>query len=260
MPLTGPDILLYEKKDRIVTITLNRPERLNALSLELEERLAEAWERFRDDDDAWVAIVTGSGDKAFCVGFDLKDQAERDRAGVEIPDVANRPSIRPETWKPIIAAINGYVVGGGFSLAQACDIRIAAEHIEFGITETQWNAPVPFAYELTRTLHLGHALEIALWGDRRISAQRGYEIGWINEVVSKEQLMDRAMEWASRMLDLAPRSVRNIKEIIYRGFHLSPSDGAAYAAALETNLHGMEDSIEGARAFKEHRKPQFKNR
>jgi enoyl-CoA hydratase/carnithine racemase len=259
MPMTGPDVLLYEKRDRIVTITMNRPERLNAWSVELIERLADAWKRFGDDEDAWVAIVTGAGDKAFAAGFDLADQAERDKAGIGLPE--HMPEPRPiEIWKPIIAAINGYALGGGFALAQACDIRIAAEHAEFSITETRWNMPAYYVYDLTRQLHLGHALEIALWGDRRLSAQRGFEIGWINEVVPREKLMARAKEWAERMLYLGPRAVRNLKEIIYRGFYMVPSEAAAFAKALEVNLRGMEDTVEGPRAFKEGRKPQFKNR
>jgi enoyl-CoA hydratase/carnithine racemase len=259
MPITGPEILLYEKQDRIVTITMNRPERLNAWSVELIERLEETWERFRDDDDAWVAIVTGAGDKAFCAGFDLADQAERDKAGLGLPKRMPEPT-PIEIWKPIIAAVNGYALGGGWALAQACDIRIAAEHAEFGIPETRWNMPAHYVYGLARRVHLGHALEIALWGDRRLSAQRGYEIGWINEVVPKEQLMDRAREWASRMLYLGPRAVRNLKEIIYRSLYMSPSEAEAFAKALETNLWGMEDTAEGPKAFQEGRKPQFKNR
>jgi len=259
MPITGPDILLYEKQDRIVTITMNRPERLNAWNMELIERLAEAWKQFRDDDNAWVAIVTGAGDKAFCAGVDLIEEAERGEAGIGLPE--HMPDPRPtEIWKPIIAAINGFALAGGWALAQSCDIRIAAEHAEFGIAETRWNLPAYFVHDLTRQLHLGHALEIALWGDHRLSAKRGYEIGWINEIVPKEQLMNRAKEWALRMLDLAPRSVRNLKEIIYRGFYMVPSEGAAFAKALEANLRNMEDTVEGPRAFKEGRKPKFKNR
>lgn len=259
MPITGPEILLYEKQDRIVTITMNRPERLNAWSMELIERLSEAWKRFRDDDGAWVAIVTGAGEKAFCAGVDLFEQAERGEAGIGLPE--NIPEPRPiEIWKPIIAAINGFALAGGWALAQSCDIRIAAEHAEFGIAETRWNLPAFFVHDLTRQLHLSHALEVALWGDRRLSAKRGYEIGWINEVVPKEQLMNRAREWALRMLDLAPRAVRNLKETIYRGFYMVPSEGAAFAKALEANLRGMEDTIEGPKAFKEGRKPKFKNR
>lgn len=259
MPITGPEILLYEKKDRIVTITLNRPERMNALSLEIMGRLEEAFERFRNDDDVWVAIITGAGDKAFCAGLDLKDQAERDAKGEGFP--RSRPRFHHlDIFKPTIAAINGFAIAGGWLIAQQCDIRIAAEHAEMGISETMWNLPASWVVDLTRQLNLGHALEIVLWGDRRITAQRGYEIGWINRVVPKEKLMEEALEWAERMCYLGPRCVRNLKEILYRGFYMPPSEGLAFADALEQNLFGMEDTVEGPKAFTEKRKAQFKNR
>ncbi len=258
MPISGPDILLYEKKDRVVTITLNRPERLNALSLELTQRLTDAWVQFRDDDDAWVAIVTGAGDKAFCTGFDLVDQAERDERGEGVPEL---PRFYPhQIWKPVIAAVNGYAIAGGLWLAKSCDIRIASEHAEFGIAETRWNMPAHWVYDLTAELNMGHTLEIALWGDRRIPAQRAYEMGLVNRVVSREKLMDEAMSWAESMRYLAPRCVRNLKQIIHRGRYLAPSEAEAFGKALEVNLRGMEDTIEGPRAFAEKRKPVFKNK
>lgn len=259
MPITGPEILLYEKKDRVVTMTLNRPERMNALSLEIMGRLEEAFERFRQDDDAWVAIITGAGDKAFCAGLDLKDQAERDAKGEGFP--RSRPRFHHlDIFKPMIAAINGFAIAGGWLIAQQCDIRIAAEHAEMAISETTWNLPASWVVDLTRQLHLGHALEIVLWGDRRITAQRGYEIGWINRVVPKNKLMEEAREWAERMCYLGPRCVRNLKEILYRGFYMPPSEGLAFADALEQNLFGMEDTVEGPKAFTERRKPRFKNK
>jgi len=165
-----------------------------------------------------------------------------------------------DLWKPTIAAINGYAIAGGWCLAQECDIRIAAEHAELGVAEVRWNMGAGWLHPLTRQMHLQHALEVVLWGDRRITAQRAYEMGWVNRVVPKERLMDEAMAWAERILYLAPRDVRNLKEILYRGFHMSPMEGAAFARGLEQNLIGMEDSIEGPQSFAEKRKPQFKNR
>ena len=256
MPFDGTDTVLYEKKlDRIVVITINRPEKMNALTIETFELLAQCFDRFSRDEDAWVAILTGAGDRAFSVGAEA------------LPTTRKRPTDQRELhrifgmeiWKPLIAAINGYCIAGGWMLAQKCDIRLAAEHAELGISETRFNAPGSFVADLTRQVHLGHALEIALWGDARISAQRGYEIGWINRVVPKEKLMGEAMSWAERMLYLGPRSVRNIKETIYRGFYMTPPEGLSFATALEANLHDMEDSKEGARAFAEKRKPRFKN-
>ena len=258
MPVTGSEILLYEKRNKIVTITLNRPERMNALSVELMQRLEEAWIRFRDDEDAWVCILIGTGDKAFCAGADLRDRVERREKGVT---EAKRPQwFGVECWKPKIAAINGYALAGGFTLAMDCDIRIAVESAQLGITETRWNMPAFWVSPLARYVALGHALEIALWGDGRITAQRAYEMGFINRVVPKDRLMEEAMSWAERMLYLAPRTVRNLKEIIYRGCVLTPEDGIAFGNALEQNLIGMEDSVEGPKAFAENRKPMFKGK
>lgn len=257
MPISGPSVLLYDKKDRIVTITMNRPERMNALSDELRERLADAWRRFEEEEDAWVAILTGTGDKAFCAGMDLIEENERNKRGIKRPSPNFAP---PFISKPVIAAINGYAIAGGWLMAQICDIRIAAEHAELGIAETRWNLSAGWVGDLPQLLHMGHALEIALWGDGRISAQRGYEIGFINRVVPKEKLMEEAMSWAERMLCLGPRSVRNLKETLYRGCYMQSEEGRAFGYALAQNLKGMEDSIEGPRAFTEKRKPVFKNR
>jgi enoyl-CoA hydratase/carnithine racemase len=258
MPISGPDILLYEKKDRIVTITLNRPERMNALSVELMYRLIESWKRFDEDEDAWVAVVTGAGDKAFCAGADLAEIKETGEKGLGLP---KWPTFYiTGTWKPLIAAMNGHAIAGGWTLGQACDIRIASEKAEFGIAEAMWNMPAGWVYNLTRQLHLQHALEVVLWGDTRISAQRAYEIGWVNRVVPPDKVMDEAMAWAERMLNMGPRAVRNLKEILYRGFYMAPEESEAFYHALEANLEGMDDTLEGPRAFAERRKPVFRNR
>ncbi len=264
--MTEKSVLNYEKKQngRVVVITLNRPEAMNALNGELSAAIDEAWERFRDDDEAWVAILTGAGDKAFSAGADLKEAALI-RTGKIKPVVRRRRKQGPlseaiDLWKPTIAAINGFAIAGGWSLAQDCDVRIAAEHAELGVSEVRWNMGAGWLHALPRQMLLGHALEIVLWGDRRISAQRAYEMGWVNRVVPADRLMDEAMEWAERILYLAPRDVRNLKEILYRSFYMSPMEGAAFARAVEQNLNGMEDSIEGPLAFSEKRQPTFKNR
>lgn len=261
MSLQDSDILLYEKKDRIITITLNRPEKRNALSLDLWQQLSKAFERFNDDDDAWVAILTGAGDKSFCSGFDLSEAAKLRGSDHKRANTAKMPELgHPEIWKPIIGAINGYAVAGGFMLTMACDIRIAAEHAEFGIAETRWNMPAYWIADLTRWMTRSNALELVLWGDQRMSAQRMYEIGYVNRVVPIDKLMDEAMSWAERMLSLAPRCVRNLKEILYRGSDMPWQLALEFAKAMEQNLEGMEDSIEGPMAFIEKRRPNFKNK
>jgi len=263
--MVNEPVLLYEKKlnGRVVVMTMNRPEAMNALNVELSNAIYEGWERFRDDDEAWVAILTGAGDKAFSAGNDLKETS-RIRTG-QIEQPVRRTRLGPlcediDLWKPTIAAINGYAIAGGWALAQQCDIRIAAEHAELGISEVRWNMGGGWVHALTRQMHLQHALEVVLWGDRRITAQRAYEMGWVSRIVPREHLMEEAMEWAERILYVAPRSVRNLKEILYRGFYMSAMEGAAFARAMEQNLVGMEDSVEGPLAFAEKRKPQFKNK
>ncbi len=259
-------VLLYETKlnGRVVLMTMNRPEAMNALNGELSEAIYDGWARFRDDSEAWVAILTGVGDKAFSAGADLKETTLI-RTGQLKPVARRTRPLGPLSealglWKPTIAAINGYAIAGGWNVAQQCDIRIAAEHAEMGIAETRWNMGAAWLSSLPRQMHLQHALEIALWGDRRITAQRAYEMGWVNKVVPKEKLMGEAMDWAERILYLAPRDVRNFKQMLYRCSSMSAMDGAAFAAVLEQNLVGMEDSIEGPKAFAEKRKPNFRNK
>lgn len=257
MPISGPDIILYEKKDKIVTITLNRPERMNSITEESMFRLMELWKRFDEDEDAWVAIVTAVGDKMFCPGQDLIEMKENTEKKI--------PYKKPRfyysgTWKPTICAINGTAIAGGWAIAQSCDIRIASEKAEFGIAETRWNMPAGWVYSVPKFINLGLALEIILWGDTKISAQRAYEIGWLNRVVPQEKVMEEAMAWAERMLYLGPRCVRNLKEILHRCPYMVPEEAEAFYRALEANLENMQDTFEARRAFAEKRKPIFHNR
>ncbi|MBI2871680.1 MAG: enoyl-CoA hydratase/isomerase family protein [Chloroflexi bacterium] len=261
--MTEP-VLVYTKHEggRIVVMRMNRPDRLNALNVELMDAIAEGWQRFADDDEAWVAILTGTGERAFCAGMDLRARAEADAAGKEVRP--RRRSVFPlvdtlKLFKPTIAAVNGYALGGGFHMMLNCDVAIAAEHAEFGIPESRWNLAPPFPTTLTRLIGLRRTLELALWGARRIPAQRAYEIGLVNKVVPKEQLMDEAMSWAKEILELGPRAVWDLKESIYRTLHMEAPVAYGFAEGLGQNLKGMEDSVEGPKAFAERRKPEFKN-
>ena len=253
----------------IYLITLNRPHRLNAIGDGLSEALEEAFIEFRDDPDARVAVLTGAG-RAFCAGADLINAAEtRAAAAAEgggtartVPATRRRNAVPLSEslglWKPTIAAINGYAVAGGFMYAMQCDIRIMAEEARVGIAETRWNmGGAGWMAPLTRQIGLGSALELILWGDTLYTAQRCYEIGWVQRVVPRDQLLETAMNYAERALVMAPCAVRNMKEALYRGYYMDPLDGQAFGNALEQNLAGMQDSIEGPTAFSEKRRPRF---
>jgi enoyl-CoA hydratase/carnithine racemase len=261
-------VLIDQREDgRVWVITMNRPQRANALGGGMRAALLTAFTRFRDDPVARVAILTGAGDKAFCAGLDLKEAAAGSAGGGGTAgDPANRSArgdLFPlaeglELWKPVIAAINGYAVAGGFALAMQCDIRIMAEHARAGIAEARWNmGGAGWMAPLTRQMTLGAAIELALWADTQYTAQRCYEIGWAQRVVPASALMPTALEYASRMLTMAPRAVRNIKQMLYRGAYLEPMEAFRVGAWLEQNLAGMDDSAEGPRAFAEKRDPEF---
>ena len=258
-----PVVVGERENGRVWVITMNRPERLNALGGGMRPALVTAFTRFRDDPVARVAILTGVGDKAFCAGLDLTEASEARNAGGDSVHRSTRGDLFPlseglDLWKPVIAAINGYAVAGGFALAMQCDIRIMAEHARVGIAEARWNmGGAGWMAPLTRQMTLGAAIELAMWADTQYTAQRCYEIGWAQRVVPAGTLMPTALEYASRMLTMAPRAVRNIKQMLYRGAYLEPMEAFRVGAWLEQNLAGMNDSIEGPRAFAEKRDPEF---
>lgn len=268
MPLTGPEILLYEKKDHIVTITMNRPERLNALSLELFDRLDEAWENFQKDDDAFVAIWTAAGDRGFCAGMDLKDQAERVAKDPAFDIVKLRPGVLDGTTgtpyghnvtKPVIGAINGVATAGGFEFTMMCDLRVAADHARFGVGEVKVGRGTPWAVPVLWQMPLPVAFEILLMGDP-MPAQRLYEVGWINKVVPLDQLMSTAMEMATVLAGNAPLSVRAAKEALYKATDVGRHGGLEMAKLIYEKVYASEDAVEGPRAFAEKRKPVWKCR
>jgi len=267
----GPVVKVDSVADgRIHVITMNRPHRMNSIGDGMNEALYDAWIAFRDDRRARVAILTGAGNRAFCAGADLLNRASRD-TGEDLPQsemLARRNAgdarhwiplaEKLGVWKPTIAAINGYALAGGFQFAMQCDIRVMANTARVGISETRWNMTAAhWAIPLTRQMGLGSALELTLWGDTQFDAQRCYELGWANRVVPQEALMDTAMDYAHRVLNLAPRAVRNMKEAMYRGYYMDPIMGEVFGGSLEANLAGMQDSIEGPRAFAENRHPNF---
>ncbi len=254
-------VLIYEKRNRVAYLTLNRPESMNAINGELREALTEAWNDFNNDNEMWVAIMTGAGEKAFCAGRDLKERAARD-AGAHGQRQA-RPlaslAIGLNIWKPVIAAINGYCLGGGFQLAQSCDFRICADDALLGVTEVKRGMTPTWTVELAKLIGLAHALEIVLTGEN-ITAQRAYEMGFVNKVVPKAELTNEAEKWAKILVNNAPLSVRGMKEALYRCITLPEEQAQAIARHILYPVAVSEDSKEGPRAFVEKRKPVWKGR
>ena len=177
------DTVLYENQGKIVIITLNRPEVLNAINRQLAGELGEALVRFDHDEEAVVGIITGAG-RAFCAGRDLKERAEDNTTGIQAKAIdsmsSEHPYMWPQTSKPLIAAINGYALAGGWSIAQICDLRLAAEDAKLGITESRVGLLPPFATILPRLIPMASVLELVFTAEP-ISAQRGWEIGFCQQ-------------------------------------------------------------------------------
>jgi len=257
--------VLYEQQDRIVTITINRPEAMNAVDPETQEALVSAWTRFRDDDSAWVAILTGAGERAFSAGADLKKLVPglfaRGGAAPHNADGLGGITRGLEIWKPMIAAINGFCLAGGLEQALACDLRIATPSATFGLTEVRW-AIMPGAggtQRLPRALPLAKALEMILMA-RTLTAEEALRWGLVNAVVPPAELLPTARTWAQELCERGPLAVRAAKEAVVRGLTMPLADGLRLEAFLSGTLRGTEDAVEGPRAFAEKRKPAFRAR
>jgi enoyl-CoA hydratase/carnithine racemase len=250
-------LVVYEKRDRVATITINRPEAFNSINPEVYQELNNAMISFRDDPDVWVAIVTGTRQKAFSAGADIKEMLPRlaDKSLALAPGIMRGLNI----WKPIIAAVNGLALGGGLELMLACDIRIAAENARFGTPEVSlglipgWGG----TQRLPRMLPWCKAAELLLMG-KPIDAQEAYRIGLINKVVPREELMSTAQDWASKICENGPLAVRAAKEAMIRGMNMSLDDGLRLEESFFAGLTATKDFKEGISAFAEKKKPQYK--
>jgi crotonobetainyl-CoA hydratase len=253
----------YEKKDRIAYVTLNRPEVMNALHIHAHQELTEIWNDFRDDPETWVAIITGAGEKAFSTGNDLKYTAEHAGEGFPAFPSGGFGGItnRFECWKPIIAAVNGYALGGGLEIALACDIIIAAEHARFGLPEPTVGIIAAFGglHRLPRQVPLKVAMGMILTG-RQITAQEAYRIGLVNEIVPLKDLMPTAEKWAQDILRCAPIAMRASKEGVIKGLDMPLLEAINTKFPERQKWLTSEDLIEGPRAFAEKRLPIWKGR
>jgi len=252
------DAILYENRGRVVIITINRPASRNAINREVREGLIAAWERFARDGEARVAILTGAGDKAFCAGADLKEMAQT-KLGSLPRNFLPTLNVNIHVTKPVIAAVNGVAYAGGWALVQMCDLVVASTSARFAITEAKVGRGMPWAVPLTHMIPQKVLLEILLTGDP-ITAQRAYEIGFVNHVVPADQLMPKALAIAETIAENAPLTVAAAKEMVYLATDTGRMAGLETARYLFDHVYRSEDAQEGPRAFAEKRKPQWKGR
>ena len=250
----------YVKEGRVAIFTINRPEAMNALSVQVAQELHQAMSDFRDDPELWVGIVTGAGEKAFCGGADIKDTLPFMQAHRQDPWSFPPTIMRGfELWKPLIAAMNGMAFGGGLELALACDIRIISDKARLGTTEVTlglipgWGG----TQRLPRMVPWCKAAEMLLMG-KIIDAQEAYRIGLVNAVVPPAEVMTTAREWAETICKAAPLAVRAAKEAMVRGYSMPLEDGLKLENSLIGYTMTTDDFTEGTTAFVEKRKPDYK--
>ncbi len=256
------DTVIYELHDHVATITYNRPDALNAINAEMRADLNAAFARFRDEEEAWIAIVTGAG-RAFCAGADLRGGGNS--AGDFPGTFWEKPTTNSfesgwEIFKPVIAAVNGYCLGYGLTLVTWCDFVIASERATFGFPEVRIGVPtIVGAIRLPERIGWQHAMEVLLTGDR-FDAARAKEMGIAGWVVPHDTLMDEANALADRLLQGAPLAQRVIKEMAMRSPSMSTTEAIRFGETMRKVAAATEDAAEGARAAREGRPPVWRAR
>jgi len=257
------ETIIYKKDNCTGTVTLNRPERLNAINTRLSSELESLLDELASDNEVRVVIITGAG-RGFCAGADIKEMAES--SGQQVTQRSRLWRYRffnklEDLGKPVIAAINGPCNGGGLEIALCCDFRIASEAASFGMGEVKLGI-IPAAggtVRLPRLIGPARAKEFLYFGNV-IDARRAYEIGLVNKVVPAEELIPEALRWASELAERPPLSLRMLKYCVNVGMQMDLLSALDYESKCAEILRGSEDYREGTRAFVEKRKPIFKGR
>jgi enoyl-CoA hydratase len=261
------ETLIYEQDEHVVTLTYNRPDQHNAVNRTMNAELHHAWRCFRDDEDAFVLVLTGAGDMTFCAGWDLADAASL----TETPDfdqfrvsVYNSPgecgyTRKADVFKPVIAAVNGYAFAAGLETALLADIRIASENAEFGALERRWNIVGGDGMTVRLPLVVGfaRAMELIITG-RRVDVREAERIGLVNEVVPRGEALTRAQQLAHEIAALPQGAIRSDKESVMRGVGRTLEERLRIEAEMTLSMFLRRDSHTiGASAFKEKRAPEW---
>lgn len=261
--------ILYEKKGHVRLITINRAEKMNSLDFTANDELVDLWHEFDEDEDARVAVITGAGSQAFCAGADLKTYTLA-FAQTSAPEFRKKYTNGPgfggitrnlDIDKPIIAAVNGFAISGGFELALACDIRFCSENAEFALQDAKWgfHACDGGLIRLPQIIGMGHAMEIILSGER-VNAEHAYRIGLVNRVHPQGELLERALDYAQMLASRAPLSHRFAKEVVRRSMGMHQEEALKWESRSFYDVGMTEDLKEGVTSFKERRAANFKGR
>jgi enoyl-CoA hydratase/carnithine racemase len=259
--MSEEEIVRLEHDGTVGLVTLNRPESMNAINLEMRRILADTIRAAEGDDSIRAIVIRGAGTRAFCAGADVKEFKAADslNAARVLRDPPGWNDLIAACRKPTIAAVQGVCLGGGLEMALACDMRIASAEAVFGLPEVRL-AIIPGAggtQRLPRVVGMGHALRLILTGDR-VDADEALRIGLVSEIVPHEELVQRAVELARTISEGGPLAIGYAKEAVRRGFDMSIADGLRLEADLATLLTNTADRLEGAAAFRERRKPVYR--